>query len=62
MVENEVANDEHGDLREPRDVLPKHLRGRRTSVALSLACRRLARGFTYWMALPNRSHLTHSVH
>ena len=62
VVENEVADHEHGGLRESRDVLPKHFRGRRTSAALSPgACRRVARGFVYWMALPNRSHLTHSV-
>ena len=24
MVENEVADDEHGGLRKPRDILPKH--------------------------------------
>ena len=48
MVENEVADDEHGGLREPRDVLPKHFRGRRTSAALSPgACRCLARSFIY---------------
>ena len=62
MVENEVADHEHRGLRKPSDVLPQDVRGRRTFAALRpRACRSLPRGFSYWMAFPNRSHRTHSV-
>ena len=43
MVENEIADDEHGRLGKPLNVLPQRLRGRQTSVPLSpRACRSLA--------------------
>jgi hypothetical protein len=48
MVEDEIANDQHGGLRKPSDVLPKYLRGRGTSGTLiPRACRRLARHFPF---------------